>query len=130
MAAVHITGFDHLVLRVENVDTALAWYVEMLGLAPERVEAWRDGTAPFPSVRVSADAIIDLIPAQAAVGERNVDHFCLVADADTVSAIDADRESFRVVSGPDERWGAGGQGWSIYVLDPDDNVVEIRTYDR
>jgi catechol 2,3-dioxygenase-like lactoylglutathione lyase family enzyme len=125
-----ITGFDHLVLRVADVEASLAWYVEMLGLRPERVDEWRSGTAPFPSVRISSDAIIDLFPATGAVGERNVDHFCVVATADTISAIDADRESYRVVAGPDERWGAQGVGLSIYVLDPDDNVVELRTYDR
>jgi len=53
-----------------------------------------------------------------------------VATAASVDAIDADRARFRVVDGPDTRYGAQGDGWSIYVLDPDDNVVELRTYDR
>jgi catechol 2,3-dioxygenase-like lactoylglutathione lyase family enzyme len=127
---VQISGFDHLVLRVADVEASLLWYAEMLGLERERVEDWRAGTAPFPSVRVSPHVIIDLIPATGKVGERNVDHLCLVASAETISAVDADRESYRVVSGPDERWGARGVGLSIYVLDPDDNVVELRTYDR
>lgn len=130
MSAIRIAGFDHLVLKVEDVDRSLAWYVEMLGLGPERVDAWRAGEVPFPSVRVSPEVVIDLIPRAGAVAEPNLDHLCLVADADTVAAIDADRESFRVVAGPVTRWGAQGDATSVYVLDPDDYVVEIRTYER
>jgi catechol 2,3-dioxygenase-like lactoylglutathione lyase family enzyme len=130
MAGVHVSGFDHLVLRVADVEASLAWYVEMLGLAPVRVDEWRAGRAPFPSVRVSPDVIVDLVPRAGDVTERNVDHVCLVAGADTIDSVDADRESFRVVDGPATRFGARGDGWSIYILDPDDNVIELRTYDR
>ncbi len=129
MGAIRISGLDHLVLKVSDVEKSLAWYVEMLGLRPEREQEWRAGTAPFPSVRVSPDVVIDIIPSRGGVSEPNVDHFCLVADSDTVATIDADRESFRVVQGPVPRWGAHGMASSIYILDPDDNVVEIRSYD-
>jgi catechol 2,3-dioxygenase-like lactoylglutathione lyase family enzyme len=123
-----ITGFDHLVLRCADVDATLAWYVDVLGLSPVRIEAWRAGDVPFPSVRVSADTILDLVPRTAAVTERNVDHFCLVADRATVDAVTADPR-LHVVDGPGPRFGARGDGWSVYVTDPDDTVVEIRTYD-
>ncbi|MBA3605584.1 MAG: VOC family protein [Acidimicrobiia bacterium] len=139
MATIDVTGFDHLVLRCGNVEASLAWYVEVLGLAPVRVEAWRAGEVPFPSVRVTPEVIIDLIPrhaddaaaaAAAAAAERNVDHICLVASAETIATVDAERDSFRVVDGPGTRFGAQGDGWSIYVLDPDDYAVELRTYDQ
>ena len=130
MAAIHVTGFDHLVLRCADVDASLAWYTDVLGLEPVRVDSWRAGAAPFPSVRVSPDTIIDLIPRHGEVSELNVDHICLVASAGTVDAIDADRAAFRVVDGPGTRYGARGDGWSIYVLDPDDYVVELRTYEH
>jgi catechol 2,3-dioxygenase-like lactoylglutathione lyase family enzyme len=128
MSSIQITGFDHLVLRCADVERTLAWYVDVLGLAPVRLDEWRGGSAPFPSVRVSAGTIIDLVPASGVVAERNVDHFCLVADRDTVDAIAADQERFRLVEGPGPRFGARGDGWSVYVYDPDDNVVEIRSY--
>jgi catechol 2,3-dioxygenase-like lactoylglutathione lyase family enzyme len=130
MRSLRITGFDHLVLRCADVDTTLAWYVGTLGLAPVRVDEWRAGTVPFPSVRVSTDTIIDLVPATGVVAERNVDHICLVADRATVDAIADDTDTFRVIDGPVVRFGARGDGWSVYVTDPDDNVVEIRSYDR
>ena len=130
MSSIRITGFDHLVLRCADVEKTLAWYVDTLGMAPVRVDEWRRGSVPFPSVRASADAIIDLIPAAGAVAERNVDHFCLVADRATVDAIAADTDTFRIHEAPSVRFGAQGDGWSVYVYDPDDNVVEIRSYDR
>jgi catechol 2,3-dioxygenase-like lactoylglutathione lyase family enzyme len=123
-----ITGFDHLVLRCADVERALAWYVDVLGLAPVRVDEWRSGDAPFPSVRVSDSTIIDLVPADGSVTERNVDHFCLVADRATVDAIVEDSETFRHTGERGVRYGARGDGWSVYVYDPDDNVVEIRSY--
>jgi catechol 2,3-dioxygenase-like lactoylglutathione lyase family enzyme len=130
MSSIRITGFDHLVLRCADVDKTLAWYVDTLGMSPVRVDEWRRGSVPFPSVRASADVIIDLIPAAGAVTERNVDHFCLVADRATVDAIAADPDTFRIHEAPSVRFGARGDGWSVYVYDPDDNVVEIRSYDE
>jgi catechol 2,3-dioxygenase-like lactoylglutathione lyase family enzyme len=130
MSSIRITGFDHLVLRCADVERTLAWYVEKLRMSPVRVDEWRRGAVPFPSVRASAATIIDLIPAGGSVTERNVDHFCLVADRATVDAIAADTDTFRIPEAPSMRFGAKGDGWSVYVYDPDDNVVEIRSYDQ
>ena len=124
-----IIGFDHLVLRCADVETTLGWYTGALGLEPVRVDEWRAGEAPFPSVRVSAETIIDLIPATAAVTERNLDHICLVADRAMVDAIAGGEAGLRLVGEAGPRFGAQGEGWSVYVYDPDDNVVEVRTYD-
>lgn len=129
MARLRITGFDHIVLRCHDVETTLAWYVDVLGLAPVRVDEWRAGAVPFPSVRVSADTIIDLVAAAGVITERNLDHLCLVADRATVDAIAVDADTFRLIGSPGPRFGARGDGWSVYVSDPDDNVVEVRSYD-
>jgi catechol 2,3-dioxygenase-like lactoylglutathione lyase family enzyme len=130
MSSLRIIGFDHLVLRCADVEKSLTWYVDTLGLSPVRVDEWRQGTVPFPSVRVDAGTIIDLIPAAGVVMERNVDHFCLVADRATVDAIAADPETFRMSGERGVRFGAQGDGWSVYVYDPDDNLVEIRSYEQ
>lgn len=119
-------GLDHLVLRTPDVERSLAFYCELLGLEGERVDAWRAGEAPFPSVRIDGSTIIDLFG-----GERdgsNLDHLCLVV-ADTDMAALAGRSDLDVVEGPVSRWGARGMGTSVYVRDPDGNVVELRTYD-
>ncbi len=90
-----------------------------------RVEEWRRGEVPFPSVRVSAETIIDLIPGT--VSGRNVDHLCLVVDQASVDHV-VSSGRFTVVDGPDQRFGARGMATSVYVTDPDGNVVELRAY--
>ncbi|MFI1680755.1 VOC family protein [Streptomyces sp. NPDC020607] len=123
-----VIAFDHLVLNVADIERSLAFYTGPLGLDPVRVDAWRAGQVPFPSVRVSPSTIIDLI--EGPDGEpagSNVDHICLVVEPlDWQEVIDSGE--FTVVDGPGERFGARGTALSLYVKDPDGNTVELRYY--
>lgn len=120
-----VTGFDHLVLNVADVERSLSFYCDVLGLEPVRVEQWRAGEAPFPSVRVNGATIIDLMGLPR--GSANVDHFCLVVEPlDWQEVIDAG--TVTVVDGPATRFGARGAAVSLYIKDPDDNTVELRWY--
>lgn len=122
---VRVKAFDHLVLNVGDVERAIAFYCGPLGLEPVRVEEWRAGKVPFPSVRVSPTTIIDLLARPR--GESNVDHICLVVDPlDWQEVIDSGL--FTVKEGPVPRFGARGSATSVYVLDPDGNTVELRWY--
>lgn len=123
---VKVEGLDHIVLRVADVEKSVAWYVERLGLEALRLQEWRDKQVFFPSVRVSESTIIDILEAPRE-GE-NVDHFCLVLDPSTDLQALVDGGEFDVVEGPVTRWGARGDGTSIYVRDPDNNLVELRIY--
>jgi catechol 2,3-dioxygenase-like lactoylglutathione lyase family enzyme len=120
-----VVGVDHVVLNVADVEKSLAFYQETLGLAPVRVDEWRRGEAPFPSVRVDDSFIIDLFPA--APSGVNLDHFCLVVESTDLEALAASGR-FEVVNGPGRRFGARGDGLSLYVKDPDGNTVELRCY--
>ena len=125
---VRVVGFDHLVLRVADVERSLAWYTDRLGLAGERVDEWRRGEAPFPSVRVDATTIIDLLAGEPT--GTNVDHLCLVlAPGTDLDALAASGDFDVVGDGPvDGLFGARGYARSLYVRDPDRAVVELRTY--
>ena len=126
VSAVRVTGFDHLVLTVADVERALDFYCGPLGLEPVRVDEWRAGEVPFPSVRISPDSIIDLVRGEPR-GESNVDHFCLVvAPLDWAEVIESG--VFTVLTGRSGRFGARGSATSIYVRDPDGNSVELRWY--
>lgn len=120
-----VVEFDHLVLNVADVERSLAFYTGPLGLEPMRVEEWRAGTLPFPSVRVNERTILDLVSKPR--GESNVDHFCLVVEPlDWQEVLDAG--TFTVLEGPVGRSGARGDATSIYVADPDGNSIELRWY--
>ena len=120
-----VSGFDHVVLLVADVERTLGWYRDVLGLRAERVEEWKEGRVPFPSVRVDEGTIIDLVRGER--DGRNVDHICLVIEPTDMDDL-ASSGRFDVVEGPVQRWGARGTATSVYVRDPDGNVVELRHY--
>ncbi|MEE6263487.1 VOC family protein [Plantactinospora sonchi] len=119
-----VKAFDHVVLRVRDVEQALEFYCGRLGLEPVRVAEWRAGTAPFPSVRVSPETILDLV---ASTGGSTLDHICLVVEpVDWQEVVNSG--TFTVVDGPGTRFGARGDAHALYVRDPDGNTVELRWY--
>jgi glyoxylase I family protein len=113
---------DHIVLVTPDAERLIAWYRDVLGLEPERLDQWRRGEVPFASLRVSATTIIDVLP-----GDRsgsNVEHLALVVEDADLHALAATHD----VPGPTELFGARGQGSGIYLRDPDGTGVELRTY--
>lgn len=120
-----VIGFDHLVLNVADVERSLDFYCGKLGLEPVRLDQWRAGAVPFPSVRVSPVTVIDLVKRERR--EANMDHLCLAVEPlDWQEVVDSGE--FTVVDGPGSRFGARGDAQSLYVLDPDGNTVELRWY--
>ena len=122
-----IQAVDHLVLVVADVERSVAWYRDVLGLEALRFQEWKDGEVFFPSLRVDESTIIDVLAGDRGAGRGNVDHFCLVVEETDLAAV-RDSGVFDVVEGPVTRWGARGDGTSLYVRDPDGNVVELRHY--
>ena len=120
-----ISGLDHIVLRVADVERSIAWYRDRLGLEPVRVDEWRRGEAPFPSLRIDAGTLIDLV--EGVPDGSNLDHFCLVVEPTDLAAAAAEA-GLKVDAGPGPRFGARGTGTSVYVSDPDGNTVELRHY--
>lgn len=118
---------DHVVLEVADVDRSLAFYMGVLGLSGVRVEEFHAGTAPFASVRVG-DSLVDLFPAS--TPEPGPPHFCLTFE-DPIEHIAAALSAHHIVTDPpQDRFGARGMGWSVYVHDPDGHLVELRSYTR
>ena len=126
MGGMRVVGLDHVVLNVADVERSLAFYCGELGLEPLRVEAWRRGEVFFPSARIDAATLIDFLGIER-TGE-NTNHVALVvADGTDLGAVAASGR-FEVVDGPDQRFGARGDGTALYVRDPDGNTVELRSY--
>ena len=133
-----MTAMDHIVLNVEDIDKVLNFYTNVLGLEPERLEEFRQGKVPFPSVRINPDTVIDLFPLKEPVPATSVplrtdlNHFCLVVGKEDMPGFMDHLKAHGVTieEGPGQRWGAHGTGISVYFSDPEKRRIEVRCYDN
>lgn len=123
---VSVKQLDHIVLRVTDPERSVAWYVEKFGFLVHRLEEFRAGTVPFPSVEITPGQIIDLDARKEATG-TNLSHFAVEVEVTDFLAL---KESgvFETIDGPYRRWGARGPADLLYVADPDGNTIELRHY--
>jgi catechol 2,3-dioxygenase-like lactoylglutathione lyase family enzyme len=122
-SALRVKGLDHVVLRVADMDRAIAFYEQVLGLHIER----RLPEIGLVQLRAGS-AMIDLVPRTEDEDEgRNMDHFAVrIAEMD-VPAIAAHLKRHGIDPGEvRRRYGAEGYGSSIYITDPDGNTVELK----
>jgi glyoxylase I family protein len=137
-----VTTLDHIVVWVEDPLRALAFYRDVLGLAPVREADFAEGTAPFPSVRVSAESILDLTARAGAAAVdalggvpgsagHPVNHVCLAYSAGDFAALRERLAAHGVATSPVREGSFGAQGLAaqaFYFADPDGNVIEARWY--
>jgi glyoxylase I family protein len=120
---VTVTGLDHVVLRVANIERSIDFYGRVLGCPVER----RLESIGLVQLRAGT-SMIDLVPC--GPGERpgrNMDHYAVRIAKMDVPAVTAHLEQNGVAVGPvQRRYGAEGYGSSIYVTDPDGNTVELK----
>ena len=128
--ALSIVGLDHVVLRCARLDETMAFYTRVLGCTLERVLE----ELGLHQLR-AGQALIDLVPIGSKLGGReapdieraNMAHFCLRIDGPDWGAVTAHLRSNGIEFDPPEtRYGADGYGMSIYITDPEGNVVELK----
>ncbi|MBT3150745.1 VOC family protein [Streptomyces sp. CHD11] len=139
----HTTRLDHIVLWVRDPIAAAGFYDEAVGLEPVRLPEYSAGEAPFPSVRVNEETILDLmpltmaermtmLPGAAESSGHPVNHVCLSLPAEGFDALRGRLEA-RSVPMTDlshDSFGARGRARrSFYFRDPDGNLFEARHYD-
>jgi glyoxylase I family protein len=120
-----IREIDHVVLRCREQSRMIDFYTRVLGLIEER----RIDKIGLVQLRAGA-SLIDLVPAADPRVESglNLDHFCLGVDvADLDDAIRYLRaNAVEILGAPATRYGARGMGMSIYLSDPEGNVIELK----
>jgi len=132
MSAIDIQGLDHVVLRVRDLERSLTFYCGGLGCSVER----RIDELGLIQLRAGA-SLIDLVPvdsplgrvggAAAGEGARNLDHFALALSSFDEAAIRTQLEARNIAPGEvGRRYGAQGNGPSMYIRDPDGNTVELK----
>jgi len=122
---VKIAEIDHVVFRCRDQNKMLDFYTRLMGMVEER----RIEQIGLIQLR-AGHGMIDLVPSEGEVEEKssNVDHVCLGIEATDMSAVARHlREcSVEVLGEPATRYGARGMGLSIYVRDPEGNVIELK----
>jgi catechol 2,3-dioxygenase-like lactoylglutathione lyase family enzyme len=127
-----ILDIDHLVLRVADLQPMLHFYGEVLGCRIER----RQDAIGLVQLRAGR-SLIDLVPVDGPLGRaggaapgpqgRNLDHFCLRIEPFDEAALREWLADHGLSAGPVEmRYGAQGEGPSLYLCDPEGNVVELK----
>ncbi|WP_436789568.1 VOC family protein [Yinghuangia sp. YIM S10712] len=135
---------DHIVIWVDDQLRALDFYERVVGFEGVRAEEFRDGTAPFPSVRVSPHSLIDLMARAdaSAVDEsfhtagasgHRVNHVCVALARSDFDALRGRVEAEGGDTSARLEHSFGAQGFAphtFYFQDPDGNVIEARYYDE
>jgi glyoxylase I family protein len=127
-----ILAIDHVVLRVHDLDAMLAFYCGVLGCTEER----RQDAIGLVQLRAGS-SLIDLVPVDGKLGRQggagpgreghNMDHLCLSVEGYDEQAIVAHLKAHGVRVGDiGSRYGAQGEGPSIYCYDPQGNTVELK----
>jgi glyoxylase I family protein len=120
-----VAELDHVVVRCRDQARALDFYGRILGCVEER----RLDAIGLVQLRAGR-SMIDLVPADPPpdFAQRNVDHFCMGVRAADMTALATwlHGEGVEVLGEPAVRYGAHGDGLSVYVTDPDGNVVELK----
>jgi len=127
-----IQDIDHVVLRVSDVERMIEFYCTVLGCSVQ----WRRPDLGLVHLRAGS-AMVDLVPVDGKLGRaggaapgkegRNMDHVCLRVDPFDVDQIVEHLESHQARVGEIRpRFGAQGEGVSIYVYDPEDNLIELK----
>lgn len=128
----HVHGLDHLVLRVRDAPRMIDFYTRVLGCRVEKVQV----ALGLTQLRAGR-SLIDLVDVDGALGRqggappgpegRNLDHFCLRVDAFDAPTLRAALLAQGVEVGEyGQRYGAEGEGPSLYLQDPEGNVVELK----
>jgi glyoxylase I family protein len=134
---------DHIVLWTKDLHRSMDFYTRVVGLAPVRFDEFEANKAPFPSVRVCEDSIIDLVPTDDAAGTESltkatgsaghpVNHVCLALSKSEYEALDRRLQTAGVDTSARLSPTYGARGWAphgFYFADPDGNVVEARYYE-
>lgn len=131
-----IVDLDHVAIRVSDLDRALAFYHDLLGLPVRDRERFDRDEVPYVAV-VAGGRHIHLVPTDEDDIDVGGEHICLLvrsAEVDSRGELDELLEDLREegveVEGaePYKRYGAYGRAWAAYVRDPDGRRVELKLH--
>ena len=130
---IRIKGLDHVVIRARDAEAMIEFYCVVLGCVVEKRSSPEIGLVQLRA----GNSLIDIVAVDSEIGRkggaapgqqgRNMDHFCVRVEPFKEEAIRAHLAQYGVVGSKLEtRYGAEGNGPSIYIQDPKGNTVELK----
>ncbi|QIE56363.1 VOC family protein [Pikeienuella piscinae] len=120
-----VSGLDHLVLTVRDVEEAVAFYASALGLEAITFGAGRRALK-IGVQKINLQTLGQETRNHACIGSGD---FCLVTEApleDVIARLEA--ADIPIIEGPVEKSGARGPILSVYFNDPAGNLIEVSRY--
>jgi len=122
-----INSLDHLVLTVADVDKSLQFYCDVLGMQPIVFGKSRKA-ALFGKQKINFHEVGNEIKPHAMHPKPGSADLCFLADMDLNGVVDRlVSKGIPIEEGPVQRTGALSPILSIYIRDPDGNLIEIST---
>lgn len=124
-----VTAIDHLVLYVADVEATCAFYADTLDVASVETSPKGRTSLSFGSTKLNLHPASEPYEPHAAAPTPGAADFCLVVD-EPIEAVERRLAAadVAIVEGPADKRGARGPMDSIYVRDPDGNLVELANY--
>lgn len=131
-----IVDLDHVAIRVTDLERALAFYHDLLGLPVRDRERYEADEVPYVAV-VAGGRHIHLVPTDEDDIDVSGEHICLLVRSEEVDSReelddlleDLREEGVEVEAGePYKRYGAYGRAWAAYVRDPDGRRIELKLH--
>ena len=120
-----ITRIDHIVLTVRDIERSVAFYERVLGMVAITFAGGRRALR-FGDQKINLQTLGEETRKFAGIGSGDVCFVTEMATDDLVAHLA--REGVAVVEGPVEKSGALGPITSVYISDPDGNLLEISRY--
>ena len=133
--SIDVVDLDHVAVRVSDLDTALEFYHDLLGMEIRDRQRYEQGEVPYVAV-VAGGRHIHLVPTDEPI-DVSSDHLCLLirsSELETEAEIEALIDDLRAAGvtvedgEPYKRYGAYGRDWAVYVRDPDGRRVELKLH--
>jgi len=124
----HVDSIDHLVLTVSDIEATCAFYATALGMVPSRFGSDRKALN-FGAQKINLHALGQEIEPKAFCSVPGSVDLCLITSVPISEVIQhLNSVGVTVIEGPVERTGARGQITSVYLRDPDQNLIEVSNY--
>lgn len=123
-----ITGLDHLVLTVRSIDDTITFYERVLGMTPVTFAGGRRALS-FGQQKINLHQAGSEFEPKANRPTPGSADLCFVAEGPIGVILDhLETAGIAVLEGPVARTGAQGPITSVYLRDPDENLIEISVY--